>query len=310
MNEYLWVEKYRPRKIDDVVLPESLKADFKTMVKNKQIPNLLLAGSPGIGKTTIAKALLEELGCDYIVINGSMNGGIDSLRNEILNFASSVSLSGGKKYVILDEADYLTQATMAALRNFLEEYSSNCGFIFTCNLKNRIIDALKSRLASIDFTLTKEDKLHVARGYMKRVMEILDTEGIAYEKQVIAKLIEADFPDFRKILNQLQRGSVSGSINSSVLSFVSNDNFKALIDNMKSKNFRSVRHWIAEHSDIDPSVLYRMFYDHAYEHFTPETVPLVIVTIGKYQYQQAFVADQEINTASAMVEIMADCDFK
>lgn len=310
MKDYLWVEAYRPKRIDDVVLPEALKKDFKSMLRKKQIPNLLLAGSPGIGKTTIAKALLEELGCDYIVINGSLNGGIDSLRNEILNFASSISLAGGKKYVILDEADYLTQSTMAALRNFLEEYSSNCGFIFTCNQKNRIIDALRSRLSSIDFNLSKDDKLQVARGYLKRIIEILDLEGITYEKQVIGKLIEKDFPDFRKILNQLQRGSVSGSIDSNVLSFVTNDNFRQLIEHMKSKNFRSVRHWIAEHADIDPNVLFRMFYDHTAEYFTPDTIPIVILTLGKYQFQQAFVADQEINTAAAMVEIMADCDFK
>lgn len=309
MSEFLFVEKYRPNTLEEVILPEGLKKMFREMVKQKSIPNLLLSGSPGIGKTTIAKAILNDIGADYIFINGSLNGGIDSLRNEILNFASSMSLTGGRKYVILDEGDYLTQNTMAALRSFTEAYSNNCGFIITCNHVNKLFDAVQSRFSIIDFNYSKEDRHFVALEYLKRLTTILDKEEVQYEKKVLVEIIKSHFPDFRKILNQIQKYSVKGIIDTEALAYVSNDEFKKLIAEMKSGNFKLVRKWVAEHSDIDAANIYRMLYDNALTICDPPSAALMCLRIAEYQAKQPFVADHEINTMGCLISIMSDCEF-
>ena len=265
-EEFLWVEKYRPKTIEDTILPADLKATFQQFVDQKNIPNLILSGTAGVGKTTVAKAMLEELDCDYIVINGSMNGNIDTLRNDILNFASTVSLSGGRKYVILDEADYLNpNSTQPALRNFMEEFSKNCGFILTCNYSNRIIEPLHSRCSVIDFKISKKAMAKLATQFFKRVTFILESEKIGFDQKVVAEVINKHFPDWRRVLNELQRYSVSGKIDSGILVNMSHDSFKDLIKHMKDRDFTEVRKWVAKNSDADTTALFREFYDNALE---------------------------------------------
>ena len=309
-DQFLWVEKYRPKKIEDTILPLDLKATFQQFVDQKNIPNLILSGSAGVGKTTVARAMLEELGCDYIVINGSMNGNIDTLRNEILSFASSVSLQGGRKYVILDEADYLNaNSTQPALRNFMEEFSRNCGFILTCNFKNRIIEPLHSRCSVIDFKISKKDMAKLAMQFMKRVNFILNTENVKYESAVIAEVIQKHFPDWRRVLNELQRYSATGNIDSGILANMQETSIRELIALMKDKNFTEVRKWVKNNLDTDVNVLYNEFYDSASQYFTPDSVPMLVLHIATYQYQNAFSANPEINFSAFCAHVMFDLEF-
>jgi DNA polymerase III delta prime subunit len=310
-DQFLWVEKYRPKTIEDTILPLDLKATFQQFVDQKNIPNLILSGSAGVGKTTVARAMLEELGADYIVINGSMNGNIDTLRNEILNFASTISLSGGRKYVILDEADYLNaNSTQPALRNFMEEFSKNCGFILTCNFKNRIIEPLHSRCSVIDFKIGKKDMAKLAMQFMKRVNFILNIESIKYESAVVAEVIQKYFPDWRRVLNELQRYSATGAIDSGILSNMQATSIKGLVDLMKGKNYAEMRNWINVNLDTDVNDLYRQFYDTAYDLLETSSIPVMVLTIAKYQYQGAFAADPQINFMAFLTEVMIQCDFQ
>ena len=311
MNEHiLWVEKYRPKTIEDCILPDSLKATFQEYVNRKEIPNLLLSGSAGVGKTTVAKALCEEVGCDYIVINGSDDSGIDVLRNKIKNYASSVSLMGGRKVVIIDEADYLNpNSTQPAFRGVIEEYASNCSFIFTCNFKNRIMDAIHSRCTCIDFKLNGS-KAKMASAFFKRVEYILEKEGVKYDKPVVAEIITKHFPDNRRILNELQRYSVGGTIDKGLLASVSDVQLTDLIKALKSKDFANARKWVTNNLDNDPTKIYRKLYDGLYELLQPNSVPQLVLHLAKYQHQAAFVADHEINMIACLTEIMVDCEFK
>ena len=311
MEEFLWVERYRPKRVNDAVLPAELKAVFQQFVDQQNIPNLILAGGPGIGKTTIARAMLEELGCDYIVINGSMNGNIDTLRNDILEFASSMSLEGGRKYVILDEADYLNaNSTQPALRNFMEEFSKNCGFILTCNFAQRIIEPLHSRCSVIDFKLPKKQLPTLASEMMQRAILILEDNGIPYDNAAVAEVVRKYLPDWRRVINELQRYSASGRIDSGILANTTAESIAQLIDAMKDKNFSQVRKWVGQHSDTDSVTLYRQFYDNASQYFKAASVPQLVLILAKYQHQAAFVADHEINNAACMLEIMIDCEFE
>lgn len=311
MTNPLWVEKYRPRVLADVILPAGLKADFASMVESGSIPNLLLSGPAGIGKTTVARALAEEMGYDVFVINGSLKGNIDTLRTEIMDFASSVSFTGARKLVILDEADYLNpQSTQPALRNFMEEFSGNCGFVLTCNYKARIIPALQSRCSVIEFGYRKADVASMAGGFYKRVVEILKEEGVEFQPDVVGALIKKHFPDWRRVLNELQRYSASGKIDSGILSRAGDAEYAALLAAMRAKNFTTVRQWVGENSDSDTTEFFRRFYDTATEHFTADSVPQLILAIGEYQYKAAHVADQEINMAAFLVYVMASCQFK
>lgn len=311
MENFLWVEKYRPRTISDCILPSDLKQTFEQFISQGNVPNLLLAGKPGVGKTTVARALLEQLKVDYMVINGSMNGNIDTLRVEIKNFASSVSLMGGRKYVILDEADYLNaNSTQPALRNFMEEFSRNCGFILTCNYKNRIIEPLQSRCGVIDFKISGKDAPKLAKQFHMRVAKILEMEGVAFDNAVVAQLISKHFPDWRRILNELQRYGVNGKIDAGILSRLDDVGIATLVDDMKAKNYSNVRKWVGENSDVDCNVLFRKFYDEAAAMFKPQSVPQLVLILADYQYKAAFVADPEINLAACMAEIMVQCEFK
>ena len=272
---------------------------FPVTINQQNIPNLLLNGPAGCGKTTVARAMLEELGCDYIIINGSMNGNIDTLRNEIKNFASAVSLSGGRKYVILDEADYLNaNSTQPALRNFMEEYSKNCGFILTCNFKNRIIDPLHSRCTVIDFKIKKSELPALATQMMKRLVGIPGNENIEYDKAVVAEVLKKHFPDWRRVINELQRYSATGKIDSGILVNLQEVSLKELMTMLKERDFTNMRKWVGENVDNDADVIYRKIFDQANQYLTTSSVPMVILIIGKYQYQHAFAADSEINLVS------------
>jgi DNA polymerase III delta prime subunit len=280
-------------------------------VNDKVVPNLLLSGRAGTGKTTVARAMLEELGCDYIIINGSMNGNIDTLRNDISSFASSVSLSGGRKYVILDEADYLNaNSTQPALRNFMEEFSRNCGFILTCNFKNKIIEPLHSRCSVIEFKIPTKDKPKLAAQFYRRVIDILSFESVTADSKVVAAVVEKHFPDFRRTLNELQRYGATGSIDTGILVNVQDISVKELVGYMKTKDFTNVRKWVGENLDTDPVTLFRKFYDSSVEHFKGSAIPQLVLLIAEYQYKQAFVADGEINVVAFLTEVMVECEFK
>ena len=307
---FLWVEKYRPQKITDCILPESIKKTFIEFVGQKEIPNLLLAGGSGVGKTTVARALCEELHSDYIIINGSEESGIDVLRTKIKQFASTVSLQGGTKVVILDEADYLNpQSTQPALRGFIEEFHKNCRFIFTCNFKNRIIEPLHSRCSVIEFKING-NKNQLAHEFMGRAESILKEEQIGFDDKVIAELIMKHFPDWRRVLNELQRYSVSGKIDSGILVNLAEVNLTELMSFLKKKEFGKVRQWVVNNIDNDPVKVFRKVYEKLYDFMKPESIPNAVIILGDYQYKSAFVADQEINLLACLTEIMSECRFK
>ena len=309
-NTFLWVEKYRPKTIQDCVLPENLKKTFSEFVKNG-IPNLLLTGGPGVGKTTVAKAMLEQIGYDYIMINGSEESGIDVLRNKMKNFASTMSLEGSRKFIIIDEADYLNaQSTQPALRGMIEEFHKNCGFILTCNFKNRIIEPLHSRFSNIEFKVNPKDKPKLATKLFERAVYILKEQNISYEEKVLAELIKKHFPDFRKLINELQRYSVSGTIDAGILVNVSDENLKSLLSHLKNKEFSDMRKWVVQNLDNDPVKIFRKIYDTLYQSLEPSTIPIAILIIADWQYKSAFVADQEINLVACLTELMDRVKFK
>jgi len=310
-NEVLWVEKYRPQVINDTILPEKTKAMFKKFVADDSVPNLLLSGGPGVGKTTIAKAMLEEMGCDYIVKNGSLNVNIDTLRYDISTYASAVSLSGGRKYVIFDEADYLNAANVQpALRNFIEEYSSNCGFIFTCNFKNRIIAPLRSRLSEVDFTIETNDRPQLAMQFMKRVEAILETQNVPYDKAVVAKVIQKHFPDFRRVLTELQSYAASGRIDEGIFVNLKQESMDELFKMLKSKAFTDMRKWVAKNSDQDMNEMFRRIYDMASDKVEMKSMPGFVVTLADYMYKANFVADLEVNMVAFLTEVMMEAEYK
>ena len=310
-NEVLYVEKYRPQKIDDTILPEKTKTMFKKFVDDDSIPNLLLTGGPGVGKTTIAKAMLEEMGCDYKIMNGSLNVNIDSIRYDISTYASSVSLQGGRKYVIFDEADYLNAANVQpALRNFIEEYSSNCGFIFTCNFKNRIIAPLRSRLSEVDFTIEQQDRPKMAAAFYKRVRAILDQENVEYDAKVVAKVIEKHFPDFRRVLTELQSYAASGRIDEGIFVNLKQESVDELFRLLKSKDFTNMRKWVAKNSDQDMNELFRRIYDMSTDMVELRSQPGFVVTLADYMYKANFVADLEVNMVAFLTEVMMEASFK
>ena len=311
METFLWVEKYRPKDIESCILPKNLKDSLRDFVNQKQLGNLILSGPPGVGKTSAAKAMLDEIGATNMLINGSEESGIDVLRTKIKNFASTVSLEGGRKYIILDEADYLNaQSTQPALRGFMEEFHKNCGFILTCNYKNRLIPPLHSRCSGIDFSIPKSEKQTLASEFFKRVIEILDEESITYNKKVVAELINKYFPDWRRILNELQRYSVSGTIDAGLLVNIAEINIRELMESMKRKEFTNVRKWVVDNLDNDPSRMFRRIYDNLYDYVDDSSIPHIVIILGEYQYKAAFVADQEINLMSCLTEIMARGKFK
>ncbi len=309
-DEFLFVEKYRPTAIDDCILPQSIKDTFQEFVDQQSIPNLLLSGGPGVGKTTVARALCDQINADYIMINGSDESGIDVLRTKIKDFASTVSFSGGRKIVIIDEADYLNpQSTQPAMRGFIEQFSGNCGFIFTCNFKNRIIAPIHSRCSVIDFKIVNGDKQKMAAMFMRRIIEILDHENITYDKKVVAELITRYFPDFRRVLNELQRYSSSGTIDTGILTQISDVNMKDLMGALKEKNFKEMRKWVALNIDNDPQKIYRKIYDSMYDYLAPSSIPQTVITLADYQYKSAFVADQEVNLVACLTELMVEGEF-
>lgn len=310
-DEFLWCEKYRPKTIDECILPQALKDSFKQYIAGGQLPNFIFSGGAGVGKTTVARALCNELSADYLFINGSEERGIDVLRTKIKQFASSVSLTAdGVKVVILDEADYLTPDTQAALRAFIEEFSNNCRFILTCNFKNRIIQPLHSRCAVVDFKVDSKDKPTIAANFFRRVVDILSKENITAEKGVLAKVVETHFPDFRRVLNELQRYSVSGTIDAGILANMSDESMKELTGYLKEKDFSGARKWIGRNTDIETSVLFRRLYDTSADIIEAGSIPQLVLILADYQYKAAFVADSEVNNVAALTEIMANCKFK
>jgi DNA polymerase III delta prime subunit len=309
MEHLLWTEKYRPRTVEDCILPERLKTVFQQYVNQKEMPNLLLAGGAGVGKTTIAKAMCNEIGCDYMIINGSDENGVDTIRVKIKNYASSVSLSGGRKVIILDEADYLTPNAQAILRNAIEEFASNCSFIFTCNYKSKIIEPLHSRCAVIEFGLKNGEKQKMAAAFFKRITHILDTEKVDYDEKVIAEVVKKHFPDFRRVINELQRYSKLGKIDVGILSQIGDISITQIVKHLKEKDFTSIRKWAAT-TDIDSTTFFRKLYDALYDIAKPQSIPQAVIILADYQYKQAFVADQEINLVACLTEIMANVEFK
>lgn len=311
-TEFLWVEKYRPQTIEDCILPTSLKKTFQQIVDTGEMHNMLLTGSAGLGKTTVARALCNELDLDYLLINASESGNIDTLRSTIKQFASTVSLNGGNyKVVILDEADYLNaQSTQPALRGFIEEFSSNCRFILTCNFKNRIIEPLHSRCSVIEFNTTKKQLAELAAQFMKRMQTILGTEEVDYNNKILAELIMRYAPDWRRVINECQRYSSSGEITSDILIGLSDQNIASLVNHLKSKDFKSMREWVTNNADVDSSVIFRRIYDTLYEFASPHSIPAVILVLADYQYKAAFVADKELNTVACLTEIMASSEWK
>lgn len=310
MEEFLWVEKYRPQTIADTILPKPLKATFQTIVNTGEIPNLLFTGTAGVGKTTVAKALCNQLGLDYLLINGSEEGNIDTLRNKIKHFASTVSLQCGYKVVILDEADYLNpQSTQPALRGFIEEFSNNCRFIMTCNFKNRIIEPLHSRCSVVEFNIAKKDMPDLCGSFMKRVGNILSNENVEYDEPVIAELIMKHMPDWRRVLNELQRYSVSGKIDTGILVSLSEVSMGNLMSAMKDKNFKKMRQWVTDNIDQEPASLFRKIYDNMSDYVKPQSIPQLVLILADYQYKNSFVADHELNMVACCTEIMAAVEF-
>jgi len=311
IDQFLWVERYRPSTIDECILPDSLRKTFKEFVVSGQIPNFLFCGTAGVGKTTVAKALCNEIGAEYLIINGSEESGIDVLRTKIKGFASTISLTDSKKVVILDEADYLNpNSTQPALRGFIEEFSSNCRFIFTCNFKNRIIEPLHSRCSVIEFKISSKDKQIIAAKFFKRLTNILTKEGIEFDSPTVAGVVSKYFPDYRRILNEIQRYSASGKIDSGILVNLSDESYRELVKSLKEKDFTSVRKWISSNSDTEPTQLFRDLYDKSIEFLETQSIPEMVLILANYQYKSAFAADQQLNTSAAMVEIMVKCKFK
>jgi len=313
MNDFLWVEQYRPQTIDDCILPEGIKTTLKSFVNKGEVPNLLLAGPPGIGKTTVAKALCNELDVDFYVINGSDEGRfLDTVRNQAKNFASTVSLQGNGKHkvIIIDEADNTGNDVQLLLRANIETFYNNCRFIFTCNYKNKIIEPLHSRCAVVDFNIKGKEKAKLAAGFYQRLQGILQERNIEYEDKVIIELINKHFPDWRRVLNECQRYSVGGKIDSGILATFSDVSVNELIKHLKTKNFAEVRKWIVSNLDNDTTVLLRRIYDACYDSLVPSSIPAAVLTLAKYQYQMAFVADQEINMLACLTELMVECEFK
>jgi len=309
MEHLLWTEKYRPQTVEDCILPDRLKKPFQEYVNQKEIPNLLLSGGAGVGKTTVAKAMCNEIGCDFMVINGSDESGIDTFRIKIKNYASSMSFSGGRKVIIIDEADYLNpNSTQPALRNAIEEFASNCSFVFTCNYKNRIIEPLHSRCAVIDFGLKNGEKAKMASAFFKRIQSILQSEFVGADDKVLAELIKKHFPDFRRVLNELQRYSQFGKIDIGILSQIADVSIDELSKSIAAKDFGAIRKWVASH-EIDNTTLFRKLYDTLYDILKPTSIPQAVVILADYQYKAAFVADQEINTVACLTEVMVNCEF-
>lgn len=310
-DEFLWVEKYRPKTIKDTLLTEEMRQTFEGFLAKKNLPNFLFHGPQGVGKTTVARALLEEMGADYIVINGSKDGNIDTLRTRIYDFASTVSFNGGRKYVILDEADYLNaNSTQPALRNFMEEFSANCGFILTCNYRNKIIKELHSRCSLVDFRIPKTDRPKIAGALYARLCTILKAEKISYDDDALAAVVKKYFPDMRRCLNELQTYSVTGKIDAGILTRMEEISVAKLIEAMRAKDIGLIRKWTAENSDMDSATFYRMLYDNSVQYFKGPGIASLIIILAKYQYQEAFVADREINTAAMCIEIAMECEFK
>jgi DNA polymerase III delta prime subunit len=308
-EQLLWTEKYRPKTIAECILPERLKKPFQEYVNTGEIPNLLLSGGAGVGKTTVAKAMCEEVGCDYMIINGSDETGVDNVRYKIKNYASSMSLVGGRKVIIVDEADYLSPNAQAAFRNVIEEFAGNCSFIFTCNFKNKIIEPLHSRCANVDFTLKNPEKASMAGAFFKRIQGVLQSEEIKFDDKVIAELVKKHFPDFRRVINELQRYSKFGEIDTGVLSQIVEVGLNDVIKFLKEKDFGNIRKWVAS-NDIDSAALYRKLYDALYEVLAPQSIPQAVIILADYQYKHAFVADAEINTVACLTELMVECEFK
>lgn len=311
MSDFLWVEKYRPRTVEQSILPRSLKETFSQIISTGELPNMLFTGTAGVGKTTVARALCNELDLDYILINGSEEGNIDTLRNKVKQFASTVSLQGGTKVVILDEADYLNpQSTQPALRGFIEEFANNCRFILTCNFKNRIIEPLHSRCSVYEFAIPNDQKPEIAGQFFKRATEILKQENIEFVPDAVAQLITKHFPDWRRVLNELQRYSVSGTIDAGMLVNLSDTNIKTLMNTLKDKDFKGMRQWVVNNIDTEPQAIFRKIYDSMNEYIKPQSIPQLVLILADYQYKNAFVADHELNVVACMTEIMANVEFE
>ena len=310
-DQFLWVEQYRPKTIEDCILPKNLKDTFNQIVKSGELPNLMLAGTAGLGKTTVARALCEQLGIDYIIINGSEEGNIETLRTKIRQFASTVSLQGGYKCVILDEADYLNpQSTQPALRGFIEEFANNCRFIPTCNFKNRIIEPLHSRCGVIDFKFDKKMLASLCGQFLNRLKDILSKQNVTYDEPVLAELIMKHAPDWRRVLNEAQRYSISGSIDAGILVTLNDKSIKDLMTSLKAKNFKGMREWVVNNIDTEPHAIFRKIYDNLNEYLQPQSIPQVIIILADYQYKNAFVADHELNVVACMTEVMANSEWK
>lgn len=308
-EDLIWVEKYRPKKIEECILPERLKKPFQEYVNQKSIPNLLLCGGAGVGKTTVAKAMCNEVGCDYMIINGSDENGVDVVRDKIKTYASSMSLSGGRKVIIIDEADYLSVNAQAAFRNAIETFSSNCSFIFTCNYKSKLIEPLHSRCAVIEFSLKNNEKAGMASQFFKRVQGILKSEEVVFDDKVIAEVVKKHFPDFRRVINELQRFSQMGDIDTGILAQITDVTISEVVGYLKDKDFGAIRKWVGS-NDIDPTELYRKLYDNLYDILKPVSIPQAVIIIADYSYKQSFVADAEINVMACLTELMVSVEFK